>query len=191
MSAPTNSPTTAPTVAKAVAILSPLKMNGSELGIRTFWNTCHLEAFIDRMRSSMSWSIALRPTEVEITMGKNAISRLTSTLGKSPMPNQMTNSGAMAILGTVWEVTKMGISVRSIVFDQTTRMPAGTPSNALAIKPRTTSAPVIQACQRRYDQSSKRERTTALGGGKTMGCTRSHTTAASHAAIRTRRKTTG
>jgi hypothetical protein len=104
---------------------------------------------MERIRSIISFSTVFSPTEVEITTGKKAMRKLMRTFGKTPIPNQTTNRGVMAILGMVWEVTKMGISVRSRVLDQTMRIPAGTPRPALARKPRITSPPVIHVWLKR------------------------------------------
>ncbi len=44
--------------------------------------------------------------------GKNVTRTTIRTLGSSPNPNQMTNSGAMATIGIVWLVTSSGSTAR-------------------------------------------------------------------------------
>ena len=44
--------------------------------------------------------------------GKNVTSTTMRTLGSSPNPNQITNSGAIATIGIVWLVTRSGSTAR-------------------------------------------------------------------------------
>jgi hypothetical protein len=46
------------------------------------------------------------PTIVLTSVGKKVISAHTSTLLVSPLPNQITNRGAIATMGTLWLATK-------------------------------------------------------------------------------------
>src|SRR5437764_15346707 len=105
---PTNSPTTAPTTASVTDTLSPAKIDGMALGRLICRNVCHRDAFIDRARSSMSGSTDLKPATVETTTGKKPSMNAAMTLGTMPKPNQTTNSGAIAILGTLCENTSSG-----------------------------------------------------------------------------------
>ena len=43
-----------------------------------------------------------------MVMGKKVMSTVTSTLLQIPYPNQRTNSGAMAVVGMVWDATTTG-----------------------------------------------------------------------------------
>ena len=105
---PTNSPTTAPTTASVADTLSPLKMLGSACGRLNLTNICQRDARIERARSIISGSIDLKPITVATTTGKNPSRNAEITFGKMPKPNQTTKSGAIAILGTLWENTSNG-----------------------------------------------------------------------------------
>ncbi len=56
----------------------------------------------------MSGSIDLKPMTVATTTGKKPSRNAEMTFGKMPKPNQTTNSGAIAILGTLCEKTSSG-----------------------------------------------------------------------------------
>src|SRR5207237_8190354 len=105
---PTNSPTTAPTTANVTDTLSPAKIDGSACGKLMRTNVASRDAFIERARSSMSGSTDLKPTTVDTTIGKNPSMNAQMTLGMMPKPNQTTNSGAIAIFGTLCENTSNG-----------------------------------------------------------------------------------
>src|SRR5690349_16999117 len=105
---PTNSPTTAPTTASVTDTLSPAKIDGNAWGRLMRTNVASLDAFIDRARSSISGSTDLNPTTVETTTGKNPSMNAAITFGMMPKPNQTTNSGAIAIFGTLCEKTSSG-----------------------------------------------------------------------------------
>ena len=56
----------------------------------------------------MSGSTDLKPMTVETTIGKKPSMNAAITFGMMPNPNQTTNSGAIAILGTLCENTSSG-----------------------------------------------------------------------------------
>ena len=56
----------------------------------------------------MSGSTDLKPITVDTTTGKKPSRKAEITLGTMPKPNQTTNSGAMAIFGTLCENTSSG-----------------------------------------------------------------------------------
>ena len=56
----------------------------------------------------MSGSTDLKPATVETTTGKKPSMNAAMIFGMMPKPNQTTNSGAMAILGTLCENTSSG-----------------------------------------------------------------------------------
>src|SRR5438874_12544697 len=105
---PTNSPTTAPTTASVTDTLRPEKIDGIACGRLMRMNVSSREAFIERARSSMSRSTDLNPITVDTTTGKKPSMNAAITFGMMPNPNQTTNSGATAILGTLWEKTSNG-----------------------------------------------------------------------------------
>ena len=56
----------------------------------------------------MSGSADLNPAMLATTIGKNDSRNTSSSFGVKPKPNQMTNSGAIAIFGISWENTMIG-----------------------------------------------------------------------------------
>ena len=56
----------------------------------------------------MSASTDLNPAMLATTIGKKDNRNTTSSLGVKPNPNQMMNSGATAILGTICKNTMTG-----------------------------------------------------------------------------------
>ena len=66
----------------------------------------------ERISSIASASTRPNPSSSAIVTGKNVTSTTIRTLGSSPNPNQMTNSGAMATIGMVWLVTSSGSTAR-------------------------------------------------------------------------------
>src|SRR5207249_2666171 len=109
-SEPTNSPTTAPITESVIATLAPAKKNGSAIGSLTFTKVLNALARYERLRSSSSDGVALRPVAVSTTMGKKATRKATITLGISPWPRISRSTGATAILGTDWASTISGYS---------------------------------------------------------------------------------
>src|SRR3989442_10592832 len=123
-------------VANGIAMRAPLKKNGSAAGMRTLVNTCQGLGDIERTRSNRSASTDFSPAAVEMNTGKNAIKKLTAIFGGRPKPSQITKSGAMAILETVWESRNNGIRARSSVGEAVTSTAQAAPSTALQMYPR-------------------------------------------------------
>ena len=69
-----------------------------------------------------------------------------NTLGNSPKPNQMMNSGARAIFGTSWVNTRTGITTRSTDREKATARPHGTLTATARRKPSAISRSVVRAC---------------------------------------------
>src|ERR1700742_3363399 len=105
---PTNSPTTAPTTASVTETFRPEKIAGMACGKLTARNTWKRLPCMARARSTMSGSTDLNPWTAETTTGKNPNKNAEMIFGKIPKPNQTTNNGAIAILGTDWEKTSSG-----------------------------------------------------------------------------------
>jgi hypothetical protein len=59
-----------------------------------------------------SRSAAAKPSMRPIAIGKNVASAMTRIFGISPKPNQMMSSGAIAMMGSVWDTTNNGTSAR-------------------------------------------------------------------------------
>ena len=57
-------------------------------------------------------SVAANPSIRPMAIGKNVTSAITTTFGNSPNPNQMISSGAIAMIGSVWDATSNGVSAR-------------------------------------------------------------------------------
>ena len=62
----------------------------------------------------ISGSIARKPAIEAMTIGKNDSRNTSSSFGVNPKPNQMMNSGATAIFGTICRKTTTGYTVSSI-----------------------------------------------------------------------------
>ena len=86
----------------------PEKIAGNACGRLILKNICQRLLPMERARSIMSRSTDLKPITVETTMGKKPSMKAAITLGITPKPNQTTNSGATAILGTLCENTSKG-----------------------------------------------------------------------------------
>ena len=68
-------------------------------------NTCQLDAVKALINSIWSRGADRKPTMVLANTGKKTIVAVMITLEVMPKPNQSTNSGATATLGTVWKAT--------------------------------------------------------------------------------------
>ena len=88
--------------------MSAEKKYGIAAGSFSLRKICHLPAPKVVIRSIMSVFTARKPSNTVITMGKNVISTVTSTLLQIVYPNQSTNSGASAVVGIVCEATMSG-----------------------------------------------------------------------------------
>src|SRR5262249_1206197 len=106
--APTNSPTMAPMSAKIIATSRPAITKDREFGSRSIQKICRSLAASERMRLTRSSSAERRPTIVLTRSGKKATSPAFTTLEVRPRPNQITMSGARAILGSDWNMTMYG-----------------------------------------------------------------------------------
>src|SRR5262249_9361170 len=113
-------------------IFKPAKIDGSALGSLILKKVEAALSPMERARWIFSGSIDDSPTAVEITTGKNAIRKATSTLGNRPKPNQTSSSGAIATLGIACEEISSGSTVREN--DGHMKMPnaSGTPIAMLA-----------------------------------------------------------
>src|ERR671917_33516 len=61
----------------------------------------------------VAWrSVAANPSMSPTVIGKNVTRAITTTFGNRPNPNQMISSGAIAMIGSVWEATRSGVSAR-------------------------------------------------------------------------------
>ena len=61
-----------------------------------------------RAKSMISGSTDLKPAMLATTIGKNESRNTISSLGVKPKPNQMMNSGAIAIFGMICRNTTTG-----------------------------------------------------------------------------------
>jgi hypothetical protein len=166
LSDPTNSPTMAPTTARQMAILNPANICGSAEGALTRSMIFVVSAPIERTRSTMSLSTLFKPTTVDTTMGKNEIKNTIAIFGRIPKPSQTTRIGAIATLGIVCDITRMGIDSRSIVRLSTIAKAMGRPTTTLAAKPVSTENRVNQLFFRRMGHSRRIRNSTCCGAGK-------------------------
>ena len=79
----------------------------------------------DRSSVVASGSTRPNPSSSATVTGKNVTSTTMTTLGSSPNPNQMTNSGAIATIGIVWLVTRSGSTARRTGASGRARWPSG------------------------------------------------------------------
>ena len=91
----------------------PAKILGSALGNRSFSNIFTPEPLNERPRSGTSGSIERRPSTASITIAKIAIRKAMPIFEVSPVPSQITNSGASATFGTLFIATSAVNSVDS------------------------------------------------------------------------------
>src|SRR5687767_12983565 len=93
------------------------------------------DAPIERNRYMFSRDVALRPTMVLITTGKNAMSAVSTTLGMMPKPNQMIRIGAMATLGITWVAMSIGYNALPSSAEEAISVPSRTPASVAAMNP--------------------------------------------------------
>src|SRR4029079_17111681 len=101
-----------------------------------------------RNRYMFSRDVALSPTMVLMTTGKNAISAVSTTLGVMPKPNQMFMICAMATLGITWVAMSIGYSALPKNAEEAIIVPSRTPASVAAMNPIITSAMVASECVR-------------------------------------------
>src|SRR3954465_6190741 len=88
--------------------------DGSAVGQRSFRNAWASVAPYERSRSVASREAWAKPSSSATTTGKNVTRTTTRILGSTPNPNHSRNSGAIAITGIVWDVTRIGSTERRI-----------------------------------------------------------------------------
>jgi len=94
------SPTTEAVSARAMEILSPEKIHGTQEGRTTRRVTKRGGAPMVLTALTRSWSTFWTPTYVLISRMKNTIEMASMILDGMPMPNHMMNSGASATRGS-------------------------------------------------------------------------------------------
>src|SRR5215467_12493514 len=99
---------TAPITAKVMATLSPTKMWGIAVGNRILMNVCVVLADSERISSMSGAGTAERPLAVATMIGKKQTRNTTAIFGIMPNPIQSTSSGAIATLGTDWNISRIG-----------------------------------------------------------------------------------
>src|SRR2546421_8586631 len=103
----------APTTLAVAATLNEAKRYGAAAGSLTLSRTSRDDDAYERMSSSARGSGERRPRRPAIVTGKNVrYAEMTATASHPPR-NQMTTTGAIAMIGTVWEATTYGTSARS------------------------------------------------------------------------------
>ena len=83
-------------------------MCGSACGSWILKNIRTPPAPVVRAKSITSRSALLKPAMLDTTIGKNDSRNTSSSFGVKPKPNQMMNSGAIAIFGTICRNTITG-----------------------------------------------------------------------------------
>src|SRR5260370_28589852 len=98
----------APTVALTAAPLMPTKSCGSAAGSRTFQKVRSAPAPVERQKRDNSRLSEVKARMPLSRMGKKQTMKTMITLGIGPKPNQVTQSGAEAIWGTLSRETAGG-----------------------------------------------------------------------------------
>src|SRR5205823_6145626 len=99
--------------ASDIATFMPAKRYGSEFGNRNLMRICRGVARTDLKRSSASGSMDRSPSTVSTTIANTAMVKDTATFDVNPVPIQMMNSGANAILGMLLSATSKVYNVFS------------------------------------------------------------------------------
>ena len=94
-----HSATTAPITASGIAILKEANKYGYEFGMLALIIISDLEASKDFSKSVTSLLVDLIPARQFTSTGKNVMIAAINILGMKPNPNQITNNGAIAIIG--------------------------------------------------------------------------------------------
>ncbi len=84
---------------RVAPILRPPSSTGMAAGASSFRKTCERVARSDRINSYSSRGTERTPTTVLTSTGKNTINPQIRTLEIRPGPNQITKSGAIAMIG--------------------------------------------------------------------------------------------
>ena len=109
------------------------------------------------------------PTAIE-----KKVKRATSTtFGVVPNPNQITTSGASAMIGSVCDATISGYTARRTRGDQSIAIASATATTMATRIPSTASRVVVSIAGQRLERSSQVERATRPGDGSTRALTSS------------------
>ena len=150
-------------------IRSAVKNLGSADGSRTYRKTWRRVAPMLRISAPASRSVAANPSIRPIATGKNVTRAMTSTFGSRPKPNQMIISGAIAMIGRVWEATNNGTNARRSAGEKSTTMASSQARTNETVNPIRVTCSVAAACtpiSARCDQPCA---TTRDGDGSTCG----------------------
>src|SRR5438105_5712571 len=103
----------APTTLAVAAALNAAERYGAAAGSRTLKRTSREDDAYDRISSSARGSGERSPRRPAIATGKNVrYAEMTATASHPPR-NQMTTTGAIAMIGTVCDATTYGTRARS------------------------------------------------------------------------------
>ena len=117
-------------------------------------------------------------------MGKNVTSVMTSTLGSSPNPNHMIMSGAMAMMGSVWEATSRGMTARRSQGTKSTQIATSQPNARETPKPTSVTSSVARALCHSAPRLAQPWSSTRAGEGSSRGSMPLSETYDCHAASR-------
>src|SRR5437016_2127317 len=120
----------APTTLAVAAILKAAKRYGAAAGKRTFRSTSRDDDAYERMSSRARGSGERSPRSPAMVTGKKVrYAEMTATASHPPR-NQITTTGAIAMIGTVCEATTYGTSARSSIRECTNTIARASPSTA-------------------------------------------------------------
>ena len=87
-------------------ILSMEIKTGKEEGMTSFLRICHLFAPMERRRSSLFSSVAMKPLSMLRIVTMSPMSTVMKTMALLPVPHQMMMRGPRAILGKALRTTR-------------------------------------------------------------------------------------
>src|SRR5437763_14024135 len=135
----------APTTLAVAATLNAAKRYGAAAGSRTLKRTSRDDGAYDRISSRARGSGERRPRSPAIVTGKKVrYAEMTATASHPPR-NQITTTGAIAMIGTVCDATTYGTSARSRSGECTKTIARTRPSTAPKTKPPNASRKVKTA----------------------------------------------
>src|SRR5438067_5410952 len=125
----------APTTLAVAATLNAAKRYGAAAGSLTLTRTSEDDDAYERISSRARGSGERRPRKPAIVTGKKVrYAEMTATASQPPR-NQITTTGAIAMIGTVCEAMTYGTSARSSSGECTNTMATPSPSAAPNTKP--------------------------------------------------------
>ena len=120
---------------------------------------------MDRSRETASGSALLNPSSRPTATGKKVVITTRAIFGATPKPIQRTSSGAMAMVGIVWDATSSGSTARSRFRKRSMALARPKASSVPSSRPSRASSTDTQAWAARFGKSAIKARITSTGEG--------------------------